>query len=323
MRYFDVFNGDADGICALHQLRLADPLDTTLVTGLKHEIALVERVPARQGDIVTVLDVSLDRNRQALLALLEAGVHVRYFDHHYAGAIPASADLEAMIDAQGALCTSALVDRHLGGRHRVWAAVGAFGDGLDDLGARLASTLALDADAVERLRELGNTLNYNAYGATPADVAMPPLAMYRLVHAYDDPFELLRREAAIDGIARQRRADLELALGVPPLRRTPTADVRVLPDAPWGRRISGELANRVALAMPHKAHLVITPLGGGFFGASVRSPRGRSPLAVDFCRQYAGGGGRREAAGIERVAQAELEGLMQAFEDHWGQVVAA
>ena len=37
MRYFDVFNGDADGICALHQLRLADPLDSTLVTGLKPE----------------------------------------------------------------------------------------------------------------------------------------------------------------------------------------------------------------------------------------------------------------------------------------------
>jgi hypothetical protein len=34
MRYHDVFNGDADGICALHQLRLADPLDSILVTGL-------------------------------------------------------------------------------------------------------------------------------------------------------------------------------------------------------------------------------------------------------------------------------------------------
>src|SRR5678815_3472044 len=43
MRYFDVFNGDADGICALHQLRLADPLDSTLVTGLKRDIALLNR----------------------------------------------------------------------------------------------------------------------------------------------------------------------------------------------------------------------------------------------------------------------------------------
>lgn len=37
MRYVDVFNGDADGLCALHQLRLAEPLpadaQTELVTG--------------------------------------------------------------------------------------------------------------------------------------------------------------------------------------------------------------------------------------------------------------------------------------------------
>lgn len=28
----DIFNGDADGICALIQLRLAEPLDTRLIT---------------------------------------------------------------------------------------------------------------------------------------------------------------------------------------------------------------------------------------------------------------------------------------------------
>ena len=81
MRYFDVFNGDADGICALHQLRLADPLDSTLVTGLKREIALLGSVPATDGDVVTVLDISLDRNRDALEALLARGVVVHYFDH--------------------------------------------------------------------------------------------------------------------------------------------------------------------------------------------------------------------------------------------------
>jgi len=35
MAYYDVFNGDADGICALHQLRLAEPREATLVTGVK------------------------------------------------------------------------------------------------------------------------------------------------------------------------------------------------------------------------------------------------------------------------------------------------
>ena len=27
----DAFNGDADGICALHQLRLAEPVDSILI----------------------------------------------------------------------------------------------------------------------------------------------------------------------------------------------------------------------------------------------------------------------------------------------------
>ena len=52
------FNGDADGLCALQQLRLADPRPGELVTGVKRDINLLERVPARAGDECTVLDVS-------------------------------------------------------------------------------------------------------------------------------------------------------------------------------------------------------------------------------------------------------------------------
>ena len=69
--HFDVFNGDADGLCALQQLRLAEPLHSTLVTGPKRDISLLKRVSASAGDHVTVLDISLDKNREALLSLLE------------------------------------------------------------------------------------------------------------------------------------------------------------------------------------------------------------------------------------------------------------
>ncbi len=46
MTTFDVFNGDADGICALLQLRLANPLESILVTGVKRDIRLLQRVDA-------------------------------------------------------------------------------------------------------------------------------------------------------------------------------------------------------------------------------------------------------------------------------------
>ena len=67
MAIIDVFNGDADGLCALHQLRLADPQDSTLITGVKRDIALVKQVQASPGDRVTILDISLDKNRDALV----------------------------------------------------------------------------------------------------------------------------------------------------------------------------------------------------------------------------------------------------------------
>ena len=61
MTYIDCFNGDADGICALTQIRLQNPVKSQLVTGVKRDISLLNRVNANSGDIVTVLDISLDK----------------------------------------------------------------------------------------------------------------------------------------------------------------------------------------------------------------------------------------------------------------------
>jgi single-stranded DNA-specific DHH superfamily exonuclease len=317
MRYYDVFNGDADGICALHQLRLADPVDSILVTGLKHDIALLDRVPAGDGDAVTVLDVSLERNRGPLMALLQRGAIVRYFDHHFAGSVPLHPGLEAVIDTAGATCTSALVDRHLRGRFRAWAVVGAFGDNLDETATALAVPLGLDAERLERLRELGEDLNYNAYGESEADVLVPPIELYRIVSHYADPFELSRKEPAVARIARERKADLRRALDAKPFRSMPEADVYVLPDESWSRRVSGTFANRLALAEPHRAHAVLTPASGGGCAISVRSPRGNRPSAVEFCRRFPTGGGRERAAGIERLEAARVEEFVDAFGRAW------
>lgn len=53
MKAIDVFNGDADGICALHQWRLAYPVETTLVTGVKRDIQLLQSVKVGAGDTAT------------------------------------------------------------------------------------------------------------------------------------------------------------------------------------------------------------------------------------------------------------------------------
>ena len=130
MRHIDVFNGDADGICALTQLRLAEPRDSQLVTGVKRDIDLLEKVDAKAGDKITVLDVSLDKNREPLLRALAAGAEVLYVDHHFAGEIPASDKLTAHINEAPDVCTSLLVNGLLKNRFLAWAVTGAFGDNL-------------------------------------------------------------------------------------------------------------------------------------------------------------------------------------------------
>jgi peptide chain release factor 2 len=196
MSRYDVFNGDADGLCALHQLRLIEPLDTRLVTGPKREIDLLGRVPVGEAESVTVLDLSMEKNGAALRALLEAGVRVAYFDHHFPGEIPAHPGLSAHLDTRPEVCTSLLVDAYLDGRARAWAVVGAFGDNLNRSARRAAESLGLDALEVERLRELGICLNYNGYGPGIEDLHFAPDALYRRLQPYADPFDFIREEAA-------------------------------------------------------------------------------------------------------------------------------
>lgn len=314
MQRIDVFNGDADGICALHQLRLAEPAETVLVTGPKRDIALVPRVAAQPGDEVTVLDVSLDRNRGALEQLLARGVRVRWFDHHYPGAIPSHPLFEPHIETARDVCTSILVDRHLGGRHRAWAVVAAFGDNLDATAEALAAPLGLDGPSIDRLRDLGESVNYAAYGETEADLMIAPADLYRLIRPYADPLEFVAHERVAGQLDEGRRADLAAAAAVPPYRASKFSATYLLPDAPWARRVIGAFANRLAAADRYRAYAVAVPNSHGGFTVSVRAPRAGPLIADALCRDYPTGGGRAGAAGIDHLPPESLEAFIARLE---------
>ena len=318
MRRIDVFNGDADGLCALRQLRLADPAASELVTGVKRDIGLLARVAAAPGDLVTVLDVSLDRNRAALLGLLERGVRVRYFDHHHAGEIPSHPGLEAHIDSSGGICTSMLVDRQLGGRFRGWAVAAAFGDGLDQAALNLGAAMALGAAELEKLRDLGRSLNYNAYGETEGDVLVPPAKLYQVLARFDDPLRFVAEHGLARRLDAGRHADLAAAGEIEPHWTGRGGEVYLLPDAPWSRRVSGTFANQLARQHARRAIAVLAPVRAGGYVVSVRAPAGARQGAHEFCGGFAGGGGRREAAGIDRLPAAELEAFVRRFADAYG-----
>lgn len=312
MSHFDVFNGDADGLCALHQFRLAQPRAAELVSGVKRDNALLARVAAAAGDSVTVLDISMANNRDALLKLLELGVRVEYFDHHRVDDIPAHPCLDAIIDTGPEVCTAVLVDRRLGGLHRPWAVVGAFGDAMPGTAMALAAALGYDAGSVEKLRQLGECLNYNAYGESAADQMYRPEELYRLMQPYPDPLRFLVVEPVHGRLARQFEADLEQALALPPLVREGAAVVYQLPDTAWARRIVGSFANRLRLAAPNQALAALAPDSRGYFAVSLRVPAGAALGADRFAAHY-GGNGRLTAAGIDGLPPAAVGGFAQDF----------
>jgi len=318
MRRFDVCNGDADGLCAVLQWRLHEPAEATLVTGLKREIALLQRVPCDAADEVLVCDLSLQRNRVALLRLLEAGVRVRYFDHHVAGEVPQHAGLEAHLDFDSRVCSSLLMDRHLGGRFRGWALVGAYGDDLVAVADGLATAEGFDAAQRAGLRRLGQSINYNAYGEEQADVYIAPEQLYRILARWPDPLALLAHEPIVEALDSRRQADLNQALALAPHWQNERASVVLLPDAPWSRRVSGCLANELASARPQQAQAVLRHQRSGGLRVSVRAPRATPSGADELCAAF-GGNGRAAAAGIDALPLQELDHFIHAFSAaHWG-----
>jgi len=314
MAHFDIFNGDADGICSLHQLRLAAPCEAALVTGVKRDIALLERVNAGAGDSATVLDISSDVNRAALLSLLERGVNVQYFDHHGFGEVPAHPSLDAHIDTSPATCTGLIVDRWLGGRFRIWAIVAAFGDNFAQEAGKLAQGLSLSAAQTAALQKLGECINYNAYGDNEDDLVMHPAELYTTLHGYADPFSFIAEEPVFARLLAARSEDLALAQQVPPCHTLPGGSVVVFPDAAWSRRVRGIYANRRAASEPQKALAVATPNACGAYTVSVRAPLARRYGADTVCTQFPTGGGRPAAAGITHLPAESLPAFITAFE---------
>lgn len=320
MTHYDIFNGDADGLCALQQLRFAEPAESVLITGIKSDIALLARVPAGAGDHVTVLDISIDANLQPLLAMLARGATVLYVDHHGASRIPAHPLLHALIDNSPDICTGMIVDRYLQGRYRIWAVVAAFGDGLDEQACALASSLPLDVQQTSALRDLGICLNYNAYGGALAELNVDPALLYKSLHRYRDPFEFMQKDAHYRRLRTARDQDLDAASQFATQLPADTGGVVVLPDTVWSRRVRGIYANALAHAAPARAHALLVQNANGSYTVSVRAPlKGVQALrgADRLCRQF-GGGGRPAAASIPLLPNESLHAFIQAFEEAFG-----
>ncbi len=312
--HIDVFNGDADGICALIQLRLAEPVESVLVTGVKRDISLLKRVSARAGDRVTVLDVSLDKNRLPLLDLLANDVDVFYVDHHQASDIPQHPHFQALIDTDANVCTSLLVDQYLNHRFSAWSVVAAFGDNLDASAMQAAKHLLLMEQQLSQLRQLGVCINYNGYGANIDDLHFAPDQLFKLLSGYTSPFDFIAERG---DVYRQLQdgydSDMQQAWNTKAEKQTDLISVFILPDEKWARRVSGVWSNELANRNPDRAHAVLSFNPNGNYLVSVRAPLNNKTGADELCARFPGGGGRKSAAGINDLQKEQLSDFFDAF----------
>lgn len=318
MANYDLFNGDADGICSLIQLRLAEPREAELVTGVKRDIKLFATITPAAGDQITALDISMDKNKKGLLEALEVGASVFYADHHQAGDIPEHSALEAHINTASNTCTGLIIDYYLEGKFREWAIVAAYGDNMIQVADEYVAQLGLSDEQKTQLKDLGVAMNYNGYGASLEDLFYHPKELFQLTSPFASPFDFIKERSDVySTLTEGYKSDLEKGLGLEPARLNENAAMIMLPNEQWARRISGVLGNELANMYPDRAHVLLTERaeqveGEPTYLVSIRAAKnnltGADTIAVKF-----GGGGRKGAAGIDRLLSNEVDPLWAEF----------
>ncbi len=310
---YDIFNGDADGICSLHQLRLTQPSpEAQLITGVKRDIKLLARLGNITDCVITVFDISLDHNREDVKRLSKSNI-ISYFDHHFAGDIPHSANLTTHIDPSPQLCTALIVNNYLQHKHVLWGICGAFGDNLHDSAHKLASEHNVNEMDMKRLKEVGELFNYNGYGSDISDLHIHPQEIYKAIIPYENPLDFHSSSPLVPILKDGFIEDLELASSQ--INLTPNKKNRVyhFPQTSWARRMTGTFSNLKAREKQEAAHVIIVENNDSTLQISVRAPLVDRKNADTLCRQFPTGGGRAAAAGINSLPKEMLDEFLAEF----------
>lgn len=313
MANIDVFNGDADGICSLLQIRLDRPRpNAKIVTGRKRDINLLDRVEAGEGDRVTVLDISMRNNSTDLSRILNAGAYVFYADHHNVGDNPPEhKNLETHINLAPEMCTAVIINNLLEGSQLGWAVTGAFGDNFPALAKRIGAQGDFDFPALERL---GMLMNYNGYGASLDDLHFHPKDLFHACLPFNGPHSFLAAKTETyaklnDGY----ETDFASAKAAKILSKNESTLALLLPDSASSRRVSGVYGNQLAQENPDRAHAILTRNSDSYV-VSVRAPITKREGADTLCLQFETGGGRAAAAGINALKDGDVDRFIEAFQ---------
>lgn len=311
-----VFNGDADGIFATHQLRLANPdFEENFVTGVKRDISLLKQLKDLESESIFVLDVAVEKNLEPLIELLDKGNQVTWFDHHKSPEIPEHENFFANIDTAKDVNTSFLVSSALEHEFVLWSVAGLFGDNLFEPAQELGEELELDSDQIDSLKELGQLFNYNGYGQSLSDLHFTPLELLESLKGFESPLDFLAQSPIPAKLREGLKADMAQAESAKQL----ATGVYLFPDEAWARRVVGDFANGLAQQNRNQAHAVLNQKAEGGYQVSVRAPKEGDYDAADFCSGFPTGGGRTAAAGINHLEADKLDDFLERFQKHFGQ----
>lgn len=320
MSYIDVFNGDADGICALIQLRKVNPQNAQLVTGVKRDINLLRHVNVTPDDQITVLDISFDKNHLDVLRLLNSGASIKYFDHHYSGVPINHPRLETIINDQSStICTGLLVDQYISGQFREWALVAAFGDNMNNIAMSLGKNSGLDHKSLCLLQKLGIYINYNSYGENLSDLFYHPDVLYGYLRQYDSPLNFIQEDPLIyDTLETGYQKDIAMAQTSPFLYQSTESAIILLRNEKWAHRVNGTYISKLANQFPDRAHAIITENRGDTCTVSIRTPITRKTLPADqLALKFPSGGGRKSAAGINTLPIDQIGQFIEEFKTYF------
>jgi len=92
----------------------------------------------------------------------------------------------------------------------------------------------------------------------------------------------------------------------------------MFPNTAWARRVGGVYANELAREHPARAHALLTESADGSYLVSVRAPLENRTGADDLCRSFETGGGRKAAAGINRLPASDVDRFNEALQQRYG-----
>ncbi len=316
MNYFDFFNGDADGIISLHQYRLQFPQKSEVFTGVKRDVKLLRHAVEIKNSTLSVFDISLLSNKDYIDGILSNNNRVTWFDHHEPGETKLGDNFEIFVDADPNCCTNILVDNYIDGLYRPWTICGAYGDNLHEQAEKLNP--CFDEYSLSKLKEIGETLNYNGYGNEITDLTANPKDVYLDIINYESPFEYRQKSEIYNKIFTQMKSDESELNSSEVLHNSNTGKVILLPNTSASVRYSGIYSNTQTTENPTKAFAILTQVNEKNYRISIRSPKENPYGASKLALQFPTGGGREKAAGVNELPTEELNNFIEKFEEVFG-----